>query len=518
MFDLMEATWPELSSCLGQLRDEVLSDFQAGNFLLRPARVSEEKPSPAAIERQQLVQHCLDAMRGDPSADENDWQDTLRDLLDARARGISILELEWGHLPNENILAPLGSRWVHPSCYGYPEGSGQSRLMLRVQGDGSPSRPLRDQWTDFPPDKFIVGICKNKTGHPMGSALLHVLAPLWAMQNFCTEWFFNYSQVFGQPFRWATYDPNMSAADQTKLQQVLANMGANAYAMFPAGAAFELKDTSKGASENPNRQLIDLANRTCRLLILRQTLTGDVPEGGAGSRALGEVHERVEAGVKTAVGLWLCKTLNQIVRSICLLNYGNDDVLPWFGPKEEQADEPKELGELLVSLNNAGLEPEDEALDDLSERIGIRLRRKATPALVPFGGSGATPPRSADRTGGADSEDGVERMKDERGHLIAASAGDGGGRWVTINGAPVFIEDGDSDADVARKLAGLGSPGHPRGTREVVSERRSKKIRIEDAERMLKQRGFRLGRGEYDSEKVTAQVAATVALHHTPLS
>jgi phage gp29-like protein len=76
----------------------------------------------------------------------------------------------------------------------------------------------------LPPGKFIVGISKGRTGHPLNTALVRVLAYWWAAMNFSSEWFLNYAQIFGQPMRWATYDPNLSTADQAKLEDMLENI------------------------------------------------------------------------------------------------------------------------------------------------------------------------------------------------------------------------------------------------------------------------------------------------------
>lgn len=397
MFDLMEATWPELSTCLGQLKDSVVDQ----GFRVQPYCRKGEKPTATALARAALVQECIEGMRPNPARDENDLEDTIRDLLDARAKGISILEVDWEYREQADLggmVAPRCTRWVHPLWYGYPHGPGSGQLMLRPGiGNGDPKKQWfpgdtsvgygyawgsNSDWQDFPDGKFIIGVAKNKTGHPLGGAMLHVLAFWWAASNMCAEWFFNFAQVFGQPFRWATYDPNMTPTDQMKLQAVLTNMGASAWGMFPEGTNFELKDTASKAGDNPNFALIEMANKVCRLLILRQTLTADA--GPAGSKALGEVHERVLGGVEEVCGKWACKTMAQLVRAICVLNYGDLMECPAIVNGMDEEASPAELGDLLVKANQAGLELTDEAIPEISERLGFQVQR-ATPAPSPFG-------------------------------------------------------------------------------------------------------------------------------------
>ena len=435
MFDLMEATWPELLTCLGQLKDEVVG---AEVIQLKPFTRRGDEPTPEALARHAFVQECLDTMHARPDRDENDMDDTIKDLLDARAKGISILEIdyEFRQLSTGQALAPRFTRWVHPLWYGYPHGPGSGELMLRPGiGDGDPKKTWYPgdtsvgygyawgsipDWQDFPDHKFIIGICKSRTGHPLASGLLHALTFWWAAFNFTAEWFFTFAQINGQPFRWATYDPNMTYGDQVKLQAVLSNMGASAWGMFPQGTTFELKEIAKNAGDNPNVALLEMANRTARLLILRQTLTADVGDKGGGSKALGEVHERVEGGVITACARWTSKNLSPLARSLCILNYGDDQDCPYFDVPEERED-AKVLADTIKTVSDAGLEPVDEDLSSLGKRLTFRIQRKAIPTTPAIGDRQSAIPGA--KPSKPEKPEEVESARDAAGHWIYASAG-----------------------------------------------------------------------------------------------
>jgi phage gp29-like protein len=382
MFDLMEATWPELSQCLNELKDSVCG---------QPFEVEAWKPkngeaSPEAERRAALVEELLWNMKPEPTRDENDLEDTIRDLLDARGKGISVLEVDWAPVTTSvgPAMGPRATRWVHPSWYGYPNATGE--LMLRsgasqlTQANYGPG-----QYLPFPPHKFIIGIAKNKTGHPLGSAMLHVLGFWWAAFNFTADSFFDLSQVFGQPIRWANYDASMSAGDKAKLKAMLENMGRSAWGMFPEGVTLELKEAMKSSADNPQKVLLDTANKVCRLLILRQTLTSDA--GDSGTRALGEVHQQTKAGVELACAKWTYKNLQQLVRSICVLNFGDDRECPYLVPRTQRED-PKQLAETLATAKTAGLEPVETELAEIGERLGFEVQRVAAPPALPFGGGG----------------------------------------------------------------------------------------------------------------------------------
>ena len=195
--------------------------------------------------------------------------------------------------------------------------------MLSPQGDGN--------YEEFPDDKFLIGIYKNRSGNSMGYGLLRQLAFWWSGQNFCRDWLLNFAQVFGQPLRWATYDPGASANIKNDIADMLENMGSAAWGAFPAGTQVEFKEAGKSGQDNPQSYFIQLADKLCDITILGQTLTTDV--GDSGSRALGEVHEEVRRTRLQDVCEWVANVLNeQLVGFICHLNYGNHDEMPQLVP------------------------------------------------------------------------------------------------------------------------------------------------------------------------------------------
>jgi phage gp29-like protein len=195
--------------------------------------------------------------------------------------------------------------------------------MLSPQGDGT--------YEEFPDDKFLIGIYKNRSGNSMGYGLLRQLAYWWSGQNYCRDWLLNFAQVFGQPLRWATYDPGSSANIKNDIADMLENMGAAAWGAFPAGTQVEFKEAGKSGQDNPQSYFINLADKLCDITILGQTLTTDV--GDSGSRALGEVHEDVHRTRLQDVCEWVANVLNeQLVSFICHLNYGDHDEMPELVP------------------------------------------------------------------------------------------------------------------------------------------------------------------------------------------
>jgi len=359
LFNLMEETWPELLTALMELKDDVAS----AELTVQPWALKGDEPSAEAQRRAKLFEQTLWTMRPRPQSDENDLRGTIKDLLDAWGKGISVLEIDWAvaGLTASPMLAPRDTRWIHPRYYGYPADSAELKLnaseIAQGQITAAPSQArLQGQWLEFPSDKFLIGIAKAKSGHPIGGALLRAIAWWWAASNFSAEWLLNFAQIFGLPIRWATYDPARPGLLQD-ICDMLENMGSAAWGAFPAGTTIELKEAGKGGEKSlPQASILDRANRQVRMLILGQTLTGD--EGDQGSRALGEVHERILGGRKRSALDWVCAILSyQLAPAFCRLNFGDDSECPWVTPAESEEEEtPKEKAERDEILSRIGFE------------------------------------------------------------------------------------------------------------------------------------------------------------------
>jgi phage gp29-like protein len=353
LFDLMQDTWPRLVKATNELTNAVVKDLKG--WQARPFKEEDEPATDSAKIRARVVKSALMAMRPRASSDENDFGGTVRDIMDGWFKGQVVLETDWevrnaGKLGG--LIAPRCTYWVHPTCVAW-DMNGELGLRLELAGgrkteDGrqqyalSPgvwqstsSQPRPSQVAPFPDHKFLIGIHKAKSGTALGGALLRSLAWWWCAANFSADWLLNLAQIFGLPLRWANYDPNAPQATVDAICNMLQNMGSAAWAAFPAGTNLEIKEQGKTGDQSPQGDLLDRADINCDLLILGQTLTST--QGDRGSQSLGEVHERVEEGIKDAACDYVAAVINtQLIPSICILNFGDDSEMPQFESASEE--------------------------------------------------------------------------------------------------------------------------------------------------------------------------------------
>lgn len=427
LFDLMLRTWPELSACCGELREGVLRK----KLVFEPYCEEDEKPTPTALERQQIVSTALRKMSPDVEHDGNDLNGTLTNILDGWIRGVSVSEVVWQNYDDpklQSFVGPFSTYWVNPVFYAF---ASDSTLGLRPKKEqkqmsvypfaSTSAQPVTVD--PFPPNKFLIAVHKAKAGSPLSGALLVPLAWWWCAANFSSDWLLNLAQLFGLPFRWANYDPNAPQATIDAICQMLQNMGSAGWAAFPTGTTLELHQPGQnGSDHSPQGELLDRADRYARLLILGQTMTGTHgTTGKGGGQAFGEVEKDVKSDRIDAAGKFAAEVINrQLIPMILALNYGDDEEAPLI----------KFLEDEVAGLNEA---QRDKTLADAGMPIGVDYLRKKYDIPAPaddeeiiggpkpdpfssFGDFGAADPNSETNKDQSAPEDEPAKASDQTGH------------------------------------------------------------------------------------------------------
>ena len=106
-------------------------------------------------------------------------------------------------------------------------------------------------------------------------------------KNMCAFWDM-FGEIFGMPMRVAT-TTSRSASEQDKIENMLRNMGAAAYALFPEGTTVDIKESTRGDAYNVYDRRIERCNSEISKGLLTVTMTMD----NGSSHSQSEVHERM---------------------------------------------------------------------------------------------------------------------------------------------------------------------------------------------------------------------------------
>lgn len=344
LFQAMIDTWPRMQKCLGEIKRAVSNaPWKICPYIER----GKEEADKEAIDRAEMVEAAFWDTKPDPTRSEISSEGMLGNLVYGYYTGHHVIETYWMR-GRDGTLKPRSYKDVPPRFYGYPyESQEDDRLMFNPDGGYSLTN-----YEDFPPHHFLIAINKGHAGHPTVAAPMRALTQYWLAANFGLKWLLQFSQLYGTPFRWATYK---DASDRVKVCQMMENIGSKGYGVFPEGTNLNFIETSKGAEQLPQKLLIEMADRQCEIFMLGQSLTSDV--GSSGSRALGEVHEGVRQDVLEGVTEYVADIVNrQLFPSMISLNYGDEEMLPYIDAPFEQAKDEKAMAERDEILLRAGVQ------------------------------------------------------------------------------------------------------------------------------------------------------------------
>ncbi len=319
LFDLMEDTWPRLLKNLNEVRRAAVRS----GYRVQPYAERGKKATPDAEARAQLVEAAIKNWRPQPGTLELSFEDSLFNALDALGKGLSVLEITWQQL-DDGILPRCG-HLLPATRYGWS--SGGTELGLIDSHHHERGVAARTVWQPFPEGQFWIGAWHARSGPAGQTALLRCLAPYWCGITFGWEWLLNNAQIFGVPFRWATYDAARPELLGT-LSGMLENLGQAGWAAFPEGTSMDFKEAVQRAADNPQVFIQQLADKYCDQLILGQEASSESKPAGIGSGAA-DLHQGVRGERLKDAAQWCADLLNyQMVPALLRWNFGDEDEPP----------------------------------------------------------------------------------------------------------------------------------------------------------------------------------------------
>lgn len=340
MFD----TWPRLQKNVSEIQRAA----RKAPWKCNPYTRRGGKPTPKAEELADELGNLIWETSPRVECHEMALEGMVESLVMAYFSGFSVTEVMWENAPEGWI--PRAYKNLPARCYGYPTYGdyGEDRLMLNKSGS------YTGEFEDFAsyPNKFLIGIRVGHDGHPLLSSPLRVLTGWWLACVFGLQWFMEYAQLFGVPFRHVKYSGD--ANGRAQLCAMMQQIGSAGYMVTDTNADVTVVANNQSAANLPQKELLSMADEQCDTFILGQTLTTSV--GDSGSRALGTVHEGVRQdvieGVCDFVGTVITK---QLIPYWMRVNYGNTEEAPEFYPEWPEPKDEKAEAERMEILTRIGV-------------------------------------------------------------------------------------------------------------------------------------------------------------------
>lgn len=233
---------------------------------------------------------------------------------------------------------------------------------------------------------LLIGIRDNWGGPMRCIVFWHLLAILGR------DWFARLMERFGNPFIVAKADKTDKDA-VTFLQDALSLATKIGGLVVDVETEVELKEAMLSGAADGYEKFLGVCNREISKIIVGQDLSAQSAPTGLGS-GVANLQSGVRQDIRMFDQLKLAETLQkQLFPRFLRINglRGNAPKARWGGLS---ADEAAATGALLVQLANSDLEPTDDSINVISERIGFAVQRKAAAPATPLGFGGAGLPQT----------------------------------------------------------------------------------------------------------------------------
>lgn len=320
-----------------------------------------DKADPASVAAKELCWPLLDS---EPFETAKTW------LLNAVLYPVAVAEKVFAPAPGGYALAQIVP--VPYQLLDYHEGT------LRIFDTDERGRALS---TSHEPDPNRYIIHRGHTlplpdnwGGPMRSILFWIL-----LRTMGRQWWADLLERFGNPFLKGKYSDDKGKQILERAFRIALRLGG---IVVHKNTEVEIVQAAAGDSSNSHERFIELCNKEISKLIAGQTLSSNAQPTGIGSGAT-PIQSAVRDDIRKADAQRLAVTLrSQLLAQFCAIN-GARGRVPNLVFGSDSAQEMAAAIGTIKDLAAAGLEPDDDGIAALSERLGFTIRRRSVPTASP---------------------------------------------------------------------------------------------------------------------------------------
>jgi hypothetical protein len=227
---------------------------------------------------------------------------------------------------------------------------------------------------------LLIGV-RDSWGGPMRSIIFwNLLAQLGR------DWFGRMMERYGNPFIVAKVDKSDKDA-VTFLSEALSLSTKIGGLVVDTETEVELKEAMLSGAADGYERFLGVCHREISKVVVGQDLSAQSAPTGLGS-GVANLQAGVRQDIRMFDQLKLAETIEkQVFKPFLKVNgLKGSAKIRWGGLSPEEA---AATGALLVQLTQANLEPTDESINVISERVGFGVQRKPATPSPGFGGFGA---------------------------------------------------------------------------------------------------------------------------------
>ena len=316
---------------------------------------------------------CSEVLDNPTFADAESW------LMNATLFPVAVVEKVFAPLPGGGFalkaLVP-----VHYQLLDFSQGA---MRIFDVDETGTPLSTSHE----VTPERYIVHRCDLMPAPDNWGGAMRSILFWWLLRTMSRQWWADLLERFGVPFLKGKYSDEKGKTTLERAFRLAVRLGAIVVAK---NTEVEVVQAASGDASNSHERFITICNQEISKLIVGQTLSSNASPtgelGGGTANLQGEVRDDIrKADAKALAATFRSQLFDQI-----LAINGKPGRSPKILFGSESSAELSASLSLLGKLKEAGLEPDDDALNTLSERIGFGIRRAALPqpGMMPFSAQG----------------------------------------------------------------------------------------------------------------------------------
>ena len=356
-------------------RDVITNDNQVrSEFMKRKIAVLGDpvsvipfkKGEPADVAASEL---CGEVVDNPTFADAQSW------LMNATLFPVAVVEKVFAPLPGGGFalkaLVP-----VHYQLLDYSQGA---MRIFDVDDTGTPLHTSHE----VTPERYIVHRCDLMPAPDNWGGAMRSILFWWLLRTMSRQWWADLLERFGVPFLKGKYSDEKGKATLERAFRLAVRLGA---IVVSKNTEVEVVQAASGDASNSHERFITICNQEISKLIVGQTLSSNASPTGELGGGTANLQGEVRDDIRKADAKSLTATLrSQLFDQLLAIN-GQPGRAPKILFGSESVREQSATLTVIGKLHEAGLEPDDDALDTLSERIGFGIRRVAVPQspMLPF--------------------------------------------------------------------------------------------------------------------------------------
>ena len=256
----------------------------------------------------------------------------FEDIIDAKMKQFSVIDLDWTVINNQQVITDF-KKW--------------DQIYFRIDPkDNQVKVDMNSFMTEIPADSAFVVRYRKKM-------IMLTILKAYIRKEFGEEAWSSFIEKFGEPYLWAEYPIGLSEPEKRNLEEGIANIGASASGIVPAGTKLNIGEAHRTAGDHQNYKE-DVKSGISLALLGHEKASG----GQKGGMQIGQNLDAFRVMQHVAIDDidFIEEEIQSLIKMLVDRNYANIKNYPRMKMDKSDAADPKDKLAAATLALNAGAE------------------------------------------------------------------------------------------------------------------------------------------------------------------